>query len=62
MQNPREATEAHRAGNEYFLTDEQVEQALKNSVEFLTNCIATGKLEDEITSLAFGRIAEDYGF
>lgn len=61
--NSREATKAHRNGNEYFLTDEQIEEALTDSVGLSSGkSIPTNRFnENEITSYAFGDVAEDYG-
>ncbi|MEK6872635.1 MAG: hypothetical protein AABW90_01320, partial [Nanoarchaeota archaeon] len=39
MENAKEATDCHRKGIEYFLTDEQVEKALENAVEIITEVI-----------------------
>ena len=62
MQNPKEATQSHRSGNEYFLTEEQVEEALQDSVKLSKESISTDKFkESEIANFAFGDIAEDYG-
>ena len=59
MQNPREATHNKK---EYFLTDEQVGQVLQDSVKLLEEKIPTNRFkDDEITSFAFGEIAEQYG-
>lgn len=62
MENPKEATECHRKGVEYCLTDEQIERALENSVEIKDKSIPTDKFgENELTAFAFGEVAEDYG-
>ncbi len=62
MKNPREATQSHRKGREYFLTEEQVEQALTDSVKLLGEAIPTKRFgENEITNYAFGEVAEQYG-
>ena len=62
MQNPKEVTKTHRSGNEYFLTEEQVEQALCDSIRLSGENIPTNRFKDnDITSYAFGDIAEDYG-
>ncbi len=64
MENAKEATQDHREGGDYFLTDEQVEQALIDSlkiegeeIEIPTN--EFGK--NEITNYTFGEVAEQYG-
>ena len=62
MENPKEATTAYRNGNEYFLTNEQVEQALQDSVSLSGKAIPTNDFKNnEITNFAFGDIAENYG-
>lgn len=62
MESPKKATNAHRSGNEYVLTGEQVEQALSNSVKLLGKSIPTNRFKDnEITAFVFGDVAEDYG-
>ena len=62
MQNAKEATQAHRKGRDYLLTDEQVEQSLQDSVQLSGNEIPTNRFgENEITNYAFGDQAEAYG-
>ena len=62
MENPKEATTAYRNGNEYFFTNEQVEQALQDSVSLSGKAIPTNDFKNnEITNFAFGDIAENYG-
>ena len=62
IQNAKEATQAHREGGDYFLTDEQTEQALQDSVQFSAKDIPTNRFsENGITRYAFGKIAEQYG-
>ena len=62
MINAKEATSAHRNGNEYFLTQEQVEQALQDSVKLSGKDIPTNDFKNnEITNFAFGDVAESYG-
>ena len=64
MQNPKEATSAHRKGVDYFLTDEQVEQAMQDSIKLSLSgeSIPTKRFKDnEVTNFAFGDVAEDYG-
>ena len=53
MVNPREATEAHRNNIEYFLTDEQVQEALSDSIEVESD-------QNSITAYAFGNFAKKY--
>ncbi len=62
VNNIKEAVQAHKKGIEYFLTDEQVEQALSNSVRLVGRKIPTNRFkENEITAFAFEEIAEQYG-
>jgi len=67
MENAEEATECHRKGNEFYLNDKQVSNAIKKgtAVKFPQNdnySIPTDKFgEDIITDFAFGKIAKDYG-
>lgn len=62
MENAKEATNAHRSGNEYFLTEEQVEQALTDSVRLSGESLPTNRFkESEIANFAFGDVAEQYG-
>ena len=64
IQNPREATQAHRRHMEYYLTDEQVEQALKNSIKIPEGIksIPTNRFgEDPITNYVFRNQADPYG-
>ena len=63
MTNAKEATNANRKGEDYFLTEEQVEQSLADSL-ILTgeNSIATNRFgENPTTAYAFGEVAEQYG-
>ena len=61
--NAKEATAFHGKGEEFYLTQEQVDESLANSVQFkdassiLTNRFA----EDERTAFAFGGSAKAYG-
>ncbi|MCX6749362.1 MAG: hypothetical protein NTW17_01285 [Candidatus Pacearchaeota archaeon] len=62
MLNPKEATNAHRKGKDYFLTGEQVEQSLVDSIELSGEAIPTNRFgENPTTAYAFGEIAEQYG-
>jgi len=63
MANAKEATKCHRNGREFYLTSEQVEESLANSVEFKnSNSIPTDRFaEDERTVFAFGETAKAYG-
>ena len=62
MDFPVEATNAHRKGREYFLTNEQVQRALENSVEVKDREIPTDRFgEDPLAVYAFGDSAQDYG-
>lgn len=64
MQNPREATQAHRRHIEYYLTDEQVEQVLRDSIKIPEGIksIPTNRFgEDPITNYVFRNQADPYG-
>ena len=62
MDFPVEATNAHRKGREYFLTNEQVQRALEDSVEVKDREIPTDRFgEDPLAVYAFGDSAQDYG-
>ncbi len=62
MQNPKEATDYHRANKEFYLTNERLEYALADSVELNEKQIPTnGFGGNKITVYAFGDIAEQYG-
>ena len=62
VKNAREATQAHRERRNYFLTGEQVEQALADSVKLSEIPIPTDRFgENEITNYAFREVAEQYG-
>ncbi|MEK6840595.1 MAG: hypothetical protein AABX79_01440 [Nanoarchaeota archaeon] len=57
LNSAREATEAHRNGNEFYPTPEQVEKALVDSVDFPTQNIeipADRFTEEPLTIYAFG--------
>lgn len=63
MANAKEATQCHRNGKEFYLTNEQVEEALKNSIKVKNSKpIPTNRFgENELTAYAFGDSAEAYG-
>lgn len=62
MQKPKEATDAHRNGNEFYPTEEQIEQALTDYVILSGKNIPTNDFKNNpITNYAFGDVAEDYG-
>ena len=62
MANAKQATQCHRKGIEYYLTDKQVEEALADSVKLSAESIPTNRLgENEITAYAFGNQAKQYG-
>lgn len=65
MANAKEATECHRNGKEFYLTQEQVEQSLADSVQVKVKhgeTIPTKRFgDDELTAYAFGDNAEAYG-
>lgn len=62
MANAKEATECHRNGKEFYLTDEQVESALVDSVKITEIEIPTLYFANhELTNYAFGKNAKAYG-
>ncbi|MDP3917287.1 MAG: hypothetical protein Q8Q42_03290 [Nanoarchaeota archaeon] len=63
LANAEEAANCNRNGEEFYLTQEQVEESLVNSVQFKdASSIPTNRFEeDEITAFAFGRSAGEYG-
>jgi len=62
MANAKIATDCHRKGTEFYLTDEQVEEALTDFVKLSPNAIPTNSFgENEIAVYAFGEDAENYG-
>jgi hypothetical protein len=62
MDNAKEATDCHRNGKDYYLTNKQVEEALADCVELSGESIPTNRFKDEkVTVYAFGDIAEQYG-
>ena len=62
MENPVKATNAHRKGKEYYLTDNQVQASLEGSVEVTNESIPTNRFGEEcLTIYAFGDNAKDYG-
>lgn len=57
LQNPKEATQAHRNGNEFYITDEQIEIAREDSVVLPNKTveIPTNRFgDDKVTVYAFG--------
>ena len=62
MANAKEAVECHRNGREFYLTKEQLEQAVEGSVQINENSIPTNRFgENEITTYLFGEQAKAYG-
>ncbi len=62
MAHAGKATDCHRNREDYFLTKEQVEEALSDSVELNANPIPTDRFGDNgITVYAFGDVAKKYG-
>jgi hypothetical protein len=64
MINSVEATKTHRGGNEFYLTDEQIEQGLIDSIKLKNGdfSIPTKRFgEDKLTVYAFGSFAQEYG-
>ena len=59
MKNPTKATNAHRKGIEYFITEKQLSS---DSVQVVDREIPTNRFgEDPLTIYAFGETAEKYG-
>jgi len=61
---PTEATNAHRNGREFYLTDEQIAIALINSLKLPNKdfSVPTNRFgKEEVTAYAFGNFAQDYG-
>jgi hypothetical protein len=63
MANAKEATQCHKENREFYLTNEEVEESLKDSIQFKdSSSIPTKRFgEDERTRFAFGEEAEKYG-
>jgi len=67
IDNAQEATERHKNGDEFYLNDKQVSNAIKKGIavkfpKIKDYSIPTDKFgEDIITDFAFGKIAKDYG-
>ena len=62
MTNAKQATDRHRQGHDFYLTDAQVEQSLADSVELSVKSIPTNRFADcDITAYAFGEEAKKYG-
>jgi len=62
MANAKEATDCHRNGKDFYLTDEQVEASLEGSIKVINTQISTNRFADEaLTSFAFGKNAKAYG-
>jgi len=60
--NAKKATDCHRAGKEFYLTSQQVEESLFDSAKLEAEAIPTNRFgEDEITVYAFGDWAKQYG-
>lgn len=61
---PKEATNSHSRGGEFYVTNDQAKSVLGNSVSIPYNkgAIPTDRFnEDEITKFVFGETAKDYG-
>ena len=60
--NAREATQAHRNGENFYLNENQVEECLADCVELTRKSVPTNRFGGNgITRYAFGEYAEDYG-
>ncbi|MFA5173843.1 MAG: hypothetical protein WC438_01550 [Candidatus Pacearchaeota archaeon] len=62
MTNAKEATNCHRKGKEFYLTNEQIEEALADSIELKAENIPTNRFGENSTAVyAFGDSAKQYG-
>lgn len=64
MIHPKEATDAHRNGNEFYQIKEETEKAITDSVKVPYNqepIPTNGFGEEEITRYVFGETAKSYG-
>ena len=62
MLNPKEATQAHRKKEEYYLTRDQIDESLADAVQLNKKSIPTNRFNEEpIMVYAFGNVARDYG-
>jgi hypothetical protein len=62
MANAKQAIDCHRHNRDFYLTDEQVEKSLADSVLIKETQIPTNRFADEaLTSFAFGKNAKVYG-
>ena len=60
--NAKQAVNCHRKGQDFYLTDEQVEQSLQDFVKLTFDAIPINRFgEDPRTIHAFGKVAEKYG-
>lgn len=60
--NAEQATNCHGNGKDFYLTDEQVEECLIDSVLLSLSKISTNRFgDDDITAYAFGEYAKKYG-
>ena len=62
MINPKKATDCHRDGKDFYLNQEQLEQALADSFPISENPIPTNRFGEEgLTNYAFGGFEKQYG-
>ncbi len=62
IQNPTKATNAHRNGKEFYVSDEKVEEVLKGAVKLHENQVPVEELaNDEAMARVFGANTKDYG-
>ena len=64
MAHPKEATNAHRKGNEFYVTPEQAEVVINDSVavSYGTTKVPTNRFgENAVTAFLFGKFAQKYG-
>ena len=60
--DPKQATDCHRNGEDFYLTPEQVEESLADSVLLSVKEVPTNRFADcDITVYAFGEDAQKYG-
>jgi hypothetical protein len=65
MQNPSKATEAHRTGNEFYVSDNDAEKSLASgsvAIPYAQSAVPFERFADDpITAFVFGKTAGEYG-
>jgi len=64
LDHPRKATQAHRNGERYFVSNDQARRTIEDSIQISYDLlgIPTNRFdEDAITRFCFGKNAKDYG-